>query len=178
MPGKLWTSCPHCGRGDLRIRPENVGKRVACKHCGRSFVAREAHDEPSGGPLSRAPHPGELAPAEGPGQEVVELRAVLRRLRDEFGARTDERDAAVREAGEARDRLGLMAGREHELLAELDRARGGATTRGEARGAETPRVEAGRLAAELDASLAREGRLKATADDLERALSEAVARLE
>jgi predicted Zn finger-like uncharacterized protein len=32
--------CPACGRR-LRIDAEHLGRRVACGHCGRVFVARD-----------------------------------------------------------------------------------------------------------------------------------------
>jgi myosin heavy subunit len=211
MPGKLWTTCPHCRRSNLRIRPENVGKMVACKHCGENFIARDAYEASAGSPL-QAPHPEESGPtpAGGSEPEVVALQAELRRLRAKLEARADERDAALREADEARDGLDLMARREHELREQLDQA-GGQIRQASAMASELAEAHAriehsaseidslrGRasradqleeelrshragldqLRDELEEARAREGHLGATVGELERASSEAAARLE
>src|SRR3954454_19481748 len=91
MGDHLWISCPHCRRSNLRIRPENIGNKVICKHCHQAFIARMADD-----PNVMAPAPPRLAPTHGGAdatedreRQVLALQTELQQLQDELAGRTD-----------------------------------------------------------------------------------------
>src|SRR5262249_54246077 len=86
MPNHLWITCPHCRRSNLRLRPENIGKRVVCKLCHRSFVAQEVQEA---SPAARPTLPREATAGEPPGQGVGP-EAEVERPRDEPGTRPDD----------------------------------------------------------------------------------------
>ena len=122
MAVHLRLTCPHCQRGNLRIRPEHVGLKVQCKHCGHFFLAQEA-DSPSSIPPPSRPEPGEqeAAPAAGIADErVTALEAQLLRIQAESGNLAAESDARLRQMQEE---LARSRDREHELQAHHDQAR-------------------------------------------------------
>src|SRR6516165_234611 len=50
----LLITCPHCLRGNLRIRRAHLGREVYCKYCGRRFSAQERSDPGTIAPSAQA----------------------------------------------------------------------------------------------------------------------------
>src|SRR4051812_44230907 len=44
MTHKLLITCPRCQRRNVRIRVENLGRKVRCKFCSQTFRARPDDD--------------------------------------------------------------------------------------------------------------------------------------
>ncbi|MEJ7639646.1 MAG: hypothetical protein WKF75_17150 [Singulisphaera sp.] len=123
MSRHIRIECPNCRRTDLRIRPEYLGRRVTCKHCGFEFPARAADD--SGTPPTSAGHP----PAEQAAIDEAEPRATapggeVERIRAELATRTGEYTATLRRLQDVEGRLGESEDRARGLQEGLDRAHG------------------------------------------------------
>src|SRR5262245_50121949 len=118
----LWITCPRCHRSNLRIKRANLGRRVACKHCGEQFRAESGRDPRASDPESRlVPQEPPASPDAGASQEDE-----LRRIRVALAAQTSERDAAQRQLDEARDRLRDLQeklGQAHGRLRQAESAR-------------------------------------------------------
>src|SRR4051794_29709924 len=129
----LRISCPHCQRSGLRIRPELVGQKVVCKHCGKTF-----RSDPNYIPTSPQ---GPSGPTQG-AEEVAGGNAAGDRPRPSRA----ESDASRTRLELEVSRLSAAA---RESRAEADRAR--ADT-------EAARREADRVQADLEATRAAAGR--------------------
>ncbi len=203
----LRISCPRCQRGNLRIRPEHLGRKVECKHCGHFFVARTA-DSPSSIPPRSEPGASEqeAAPAVGIADErVTALEAELLRIQAQCAdqaalsgtltrqmqeelARSQDRERELQgHLGQAQAELRSLSEAwaqrsEAELLArqsELE-ARSAAAARTDqfAKELEVLRAECDRLNAEQQAGMGREERLRHEHRERERSFSESTATYE
>jgi chromosome segregation ATPase len=121
----LRITCPSCRRSDLRIRPEMLGFRVACKHCGHAFHARIAEDPATTASPSQAAlvEPAPTALPEEAELDVAESGGGLRSPLADHAARDAESPEAPQDLREARDQVARLGGRVQELVEQPDQAR-------------------------------------------------------
>src|SRR5690242_2120598 len=108
MPQYFEMACPSCGKG-LKIRTEYSGRRLACKHCDNTFIARDPADasEPHISPWPDLASQENLPKIDGsrsdehPAERQKDQE--IARLRAELETRTRERDSAVRELADSKD---------------------------------------------------------------------------
>ena len=163
MPRHVRITCPHCQRGGLRVRPEYLGRRVACKHCDHVFPARAAED-PGTGPSPDGPAPAEPASAAviaEAGRRATALEGEIERVRAELATRSGKYATTRRKLHEVRVQLGQSEDRGHRLQEQLDGARGQLRSTSQQRDEfASAHAEGGRLLAQLEGLRAERDRLE------------------
>lgn len=124
MSRHIRITCPNCGRNDLRIRPEYLGRQVGCKYCSHRFLARTAH-EPGTPPSPAGAAPEAQTPAvaiDEAGQQDIGLEGELERLRSGLMLRTGEYAAVLQQLRDAEGRLRQSQEQVQGVQEQLDQA--------------------------------------------------------
>jgi chromosome segregation ATPase len=152
MSQHMRITCPHCQRPDLRIRPENIGLFVRCKHCGNDFRAQPpTHDC---GSMTIQDY-GEASQR----TDAITLAEEKRKVQVELEILAKDHAAAVQLSGDAKERLESLEREVRTLQGQLEEARQNLKAELDLR----QEIEAGHLA--LAKTL--EGELRASQDQVE-----------
>jgi hypothetical protein len=116
MAKTLRITCPSCRRSGLRLRPEHLGRRILCKHCGAEFQSSQEHFTRSNGRVDPA-----LKEARG---RVEWLEARLREAQARFDEAQAQLDAARARLGDEVAGLRSAAEQARRAMAEASRQAG------------------------------------------------------